>query len=583
MRRATAALVTILVCFAAWAHADLSERIADVTARLVDEPRNAALYVRRGELLGEAGKRDAAMADLDRARALDPNLVVVELVRGEILLEARRPADAERALERFLRSRPDHPRALALLARARANRPKLAAATWDRALVAAMEDEPLRPDWIHQREVARRAAGLAAGAPAAPRVVSAPRVFPSVPQPRTTLLRGPYLQLATPRSIVVRWRTGLPTDSVVVYGELPSRAVAKVRDARPITDHVMRLEGLSPSMRYGYAVGSSAQLLAGGDGSATFATPPPPGSATATRVWILGDSGTANADAEHERYAYAEYATGRDPDVWLMLGDNAYESGTDEEYQRAVFDMYAPLLRRTVLWPTLGNHDGYSADSSSESGPYYDIFTLPRAGEAGGVASRTEAYYSFDHANIHFVCLDSYGSDRSPGSPMLAWLEQDLRATRQTWVVAYWHHPPYSKGSHDSDYEPELYEMRENVLPILEAHGVDLVLSGHSHSYERSFLIDGHYGPSWTFGPANVRDGGAGLPYLKRAAPHAGAVYAVAGSSGQTSGGTFDHPAMFVSLDVLGPMVVDVSGSRLDAVFLDDVGAVRDRFALVKP
>ena len=583
MRRLMLIVASTLLAVGAWAHADLAERIADATARLVDDPRNAALYVHRGELLGEAKRWDAAFADLDRARALDPNLTIVELVRGELLLEARRSAEAERALERFLRARPDHPRALALLARARANRPKLAAATWDLALAAATDDEPLRPDWVHARELARQAAGLPVGAPPVARVVTAPKAFPSVPQPQTQIVRGPYLQLATPRSIVVRWRTELPTDSVVFYGELPGRAVTKVRDARRVTDHTVRLDGLSPSTRYGYAAGSSVQLLAGDDGSTTFTTPPLPGSATATRVWILGDSGTANADAARVRDAYAEYAAGLDPDVWLMLGDNAYESGTDEEYQRAVFDMYAPLLRRTVLWPTLGNHDGYSADSSSESGPYYDIFTLPRAGEAGGVGSHTEAYYSFDHANIHFVCLDSYGSDRSPGSPMLAWLEQDLQATRQTWIVAFWHHPPYSKGSHDSDYELELSEMRENALPILEAHGVDLVLSGHSHSYERSFLIDGHYGPSWTFGPANVRDGGAGSPYRKLAAPHAGAVYAVAGSSGQTSGGTFDHPAMFVSLDVLGSMVLDVAGSRLDAVFLDDLGAVRDRFALVKP
>jgi 3',5'-cyclic AMP phosphodiesterase CpdA len=203
------------------------------------------------------------------------------------------------------------------------------------------------------------------------------------------------------------------------------------------------------------------------------------------------------------------------------------------------------------------------------------------------VASTTEAYYSFDHANIHFVCLDSYGSNRLVGSPMLEWLERDLAANRLPWTIAFWHHPPFSKGSHNSDYEYELYEMRENALPILEAHGVDLVLAGHSHSYERSYLIDGHYGVSSTFGPENLKDSGDGRPegdgaYTKTATSHAGAVFAVAGSSGQTSGGTLDHPAMWISLDRLGSMVLDVEGTRLDAVFLNDAGVVDDRFTIRK-
>src|SRR5439155_1634246 len=177
-------------------------------------------------------------------------------------------------------------------------------------------------------------------------------------------------------------------------------------------------------------------------------------------------------------------------------------SGSAQEYQAAVFNMYPEMLRKTVLWPAYGNHDGSAADSATNTGPYYDIFTLPKQAEAGGVASGTEAYYSFDYANIHFVELESYETDRSPTGPMLTWLQRDLAANTQPWVIVFFHHPPYSKGSHDSDTEIELMEMRRNALPILENFGVDLVLCGHSHSYERSFLIDGHYGDSTTFSAA---------------------------------------------------------------------------------
>jgi hypothetical protein len=127
-------------------------------------------------------------------------------------------------------------------------------------------------------------------------------------------------------------------------------------------------------------------------------------------------------------------------------------------------------------------------------------------------------------------------------------------------------------------------------LPILESAGVDLVLSGHSHSYERSFLIDGHYGSSTTFTASMKKNGGSGRTdgtgaYRKPTygvAAHEGAVYAVAGSSGQTSGGLLNHPAMFVSLNSLGSLVLDVNGNRLDATFIDQAGVRRDYFTIVK-
>ena len=79
------------------------------------------------------------------------------------------------------------------------------------------------------------------------------------------------------------------------------------------------------------------------------------------------------------------------------------------------------------------------------------------------------------------------------------WLKQDLAANTLPWTVVYFHHPPYSKGSHNSDIEIELVNMRERVVPIFERYKVDLVLSGHSHSYERSYLLNGHYGQENTF------------------------------------------------------------------------------------
>ncbi len=398
-----------------------------------------------------------------------------------------------------------------------------------------------------------------------------------------TVSRGPYLQMGTPTSVDVRWRTTTATNSRVRYGSAPGSLTAMIDDATSTTEHEVRLTGLIPDTKYYYSIGTSTATLAGDDANHFFITSPASGKPT--RIWILGDSGTKNDNQRAVRDAYYNFTGARHTDLWLMLGDNAYSNGTDSEYQLAVFqNMYEAMLRKSALWPTRGNHD-------SDQTAYYNIFTMPKNAEAGGLASGTEAYYSFDYGNIHFICLESTSSSlRAANSAQWTWLESDLAANDKNWTIAFWHHPPYSKGSHNSDSESQLIEMRQRALPRLEDGGVDLVLCGHSHSYERSFLIDGHYDVSSTFTAAMKKDGGNGRTdgngaYTKNSvtpAPHAGAVYTVAGSSGHTSSGTLNHSVMFTSLKELGSVVLDIDGNRLDAKFIDNNGAVRDYFTMIK-
>jgi hypothetical protein len=405
----------------------------------------------------------------------------------------------------------------------------------------------------------------------------------------TNVTRGPYLQSGSPTNIVVRWRTDFPADSRVRYGT-DVGSLDLVTDAVALTnEHEITLTGLVPGTKYYYSVGMTTEMLAGGEASHFFVTSPVPGTPKPTRIWVLGDSGTKNANAAAVRDAYYNFTGSRHTDLWLMLGDNAYSNGTDSDYQAAVFDMYPTMLRKSVLWSTLGNHETYSTNPNGNHA-YFDIFTFPTAGQVGGAASGNEHYYSFDYANIHFICLDSMESSRFSTNDMAIWLTNDLVNASADWLIALWHHPPYTKGSHDSDTETELIEMRENLLPLLEAGGVDLVLCGHSHSYERSYLLDGHYGKSGTLqsgmkiDPGNGREGSNG-GYQKPIGgfiPHQGAVYAVAGSSGQTSGGTLNHPAMYISLNVLGSMVLDINSNRLDALFLREDGTTNDVFTMLK-
>jgi hypothetical protein len=132
--------------------------------------------------------------------------------------------------------------------------------------------------------------------------------------------------------------------------------------------------------------------------------------------------------------------------------------------------------------------------------------------------------------------------------------------------------------------------MRQNILPILEARGVDLVLCGHSHIYERSYLLRGHYGDSSTLQSEMILDQGSGRerdtgPYIKPIpGPGAdqGTVYVEVGCSGYVRTRVGYHPAMFLSQLQLGSLVVDVNSNRLDAAFLRDTGAIDDSFTIIK-
>jgi len=295
----------------------------------------------------------------------------------------------------------------------------------------------------------------------------------------------------------------------------------------------------------------------------------------------------------------------------LMLGDNAYDDGTDQEYQDAVFneaERFGLLMKNLPFWSTPGNHDYNSINRfdppEQHVGPYFEIMDVPTNGEAGGLATGTELYYSFDYANTHFISLNSelLGWVPSQGfddqNPMLIWLRQDLAANTQDWTIVYFHEPPYSKGSHDSDafFEIFIFGMRENYVPVFDEFGVDLVLSGHSHVFERSFKIRGHYGTSDTWDASTMLIDGSsgnlamGEPYVEeRTSPieETGTVYIVCGNSGSSEGNPegLNHPVMYTSSGCdtcVGSIIVDIDGLRMDVKYLTSYGDIEDDFTMLK-
>src|SRR2546425_8411512 len=88
-----------------------------------------------------------------------------------------------------------------------------------------------------------------------------------------TLLRGPYLQVDTTSSIVIRWRTNVPVISKVQYGNSPTNLNKQIRHNQPVKDHIVKIEGLKPDTKYYYAISDSEKKLQG-DKDNSFLTLP---------------------------------------------------------------------------------------------------------------------------------------------------------------------------------------------------------------------------------------------------------------------------------------------------------------------
>ncbi len=422
-----------------------------------------------------------------------------------------------------------------------------------------------------------------------------------------SITRGPYLQKNYEEGITVRWRTLSQQNSVVRFGTTLESMPDSVFIDETVLDHVVNIDGLEPNTKYYYTVGNSNSLLSLPDSSYYFKTHPEQGQEGDYNFWVIGDAGRSTADQRQVLTAYLEKYK-QPTDAWLLLGDNAYQEGTDSEYQKAFFEnMFEDILVNSSVFPTPGNHDlrDYGiVNQAITSAPYFDIFDLPTQGESGGVASNTESYYSWNYGNVHFVSLDSYGTSLSTLDSMYSWLEKDLKENNQKWTIAYWHHPPHSKGSHDSDDDTDSHgimsTIRENIVPLLELYGVDLILTGHSHVYERSYLSHGFYGYSNELIDGEYilypQSNGDSIAYMKSVGvdelSNKGTVYAVVGSSGSASSSVawendslnyLTNDFFHISTnDHIGSFVLNINHDTLSGTFLNNEGEIHDHFHIIK-
>jgi 3',5'-cyclic AMP phosphodiesterase CpdA len=404
--------------------------------------------------------------------------------------------------------------------------------------------------------------------------------------------RQPYLQIPTPTSVVVSWQSGTGVIGNVYYGTSVSSLTENIieSDFEEIY-HEVEISGLTPNTKYFYSVDGPSK----GTGDQYFITAPQPGSDTPVRIWVIADFGQTNSDQNEERLeTVAQWksfnSSSYHADFVLSLGDQT-EDDSRYQLQHNYFNQLENVLNNSPLYTVIGNHDNHDSLHN-----YLSTFTLPANAQSGGIASGTEKYYSFNYANIHAVVLCTEIEDVEGRKAQVEWLKKDLERNEQDWLIACMHRPFHSGGHHRSDIDQDAQDRRDDWLKILEDHGIDLVLQGHNHVYERSYLMDNLIGKTTTFTDAQLRNNGLGREdedgayRKKKHAPHQGTIFVEVPGGGVASEDFEPYsifPIHYNGYEYEGSLVVDVNGKRMDVKFLcneaDEKGShIWDYFTIIK-
>ncbi len=315
-----------------------------------------------------------------------------------------------------------------------------------------------------------------------------------VPELVANFTRGPFLQDMGTDHVWVLWRTGSPTIGTVEYG--PSdRPACRVAESAPATNHAVLLTNLTAHARYVYRVTVEGDGRIGRSPWLPFRTFSESGP---VRFTVAADVGSGALP----QLQIAAVMAAAKPDLMLFAGDLVYPYYNSSTEELHFLSVYARQMLSTPLFAVAGNHDVVYYDPA----PFLAAFHPPTnnvSPEAHALARTGPShYYSFDHGDVHFVGLYvplmETGFDLLPASPQLAWLEADLAATRKPWRILFLHHPVMTSGPHaaddyNSNQKLDPGELGELLLPVAQRHGVQLILAGHDHDYERFQPVGGVY------------------------------------------------------------------------------------------
>ena len=437
----------------------------------------------------------------------------------------------------------------------------------------------------------------------------------------------------------IAWQTvGTPASFEVHYGhgdrlDVKAEAVRAVRltaGNEERYNYVAPLTGLGLGRRYDYRVSCNGRTLAEGH----FTARQPRGANV--RFAAFGDNCCSAAGAR--AIAYQSYLA--NPDFIMNTGDNVYETGQDDEYARYFFPVYnsdiasqekgAPLLRSVPFYTVLANHDVAERDpqhrpvanfdKSPGSLGYYTNMYLPLNGpkvparitpalgtgdsltrfhEAATPRYPRMANYSYDYGDVHFTCLDSNVYIDPTDAALVNWVANDLKMTDARWKFVVYHHPAFNVGTE------HFREQHMRVFcPLFEETGVDFVLSGHEHSYQRTRPL--RFAPTDTSRAPRINEADRRVSGQftvdrrfdgKSVTVPQGVIYITTGAGGKTlydkgysadstkwrlaDDGNEDYVAQFNS-DRHSLTLFDVEAGSLTMTQIDEQGATMDRIRVTK-
>lgn len=228
-----------------------------------------------------------------------------------------------------------------------------------------------------------------------------------------------------------------------------------------------------------------------------------------TRFAVFGDCGAGTP----QQAAVAFQVFQQKPQFVLVTGDNVYRSGLESEYRQNFFPYYttaspspekgAPLMNNTPFYMLLGNHDVYgdNFDKTPDGLAYFYYNDLPLNGpitrgvvspsgnpelvkafkSAVGAKFPRMSNFSFDYGNVHIACIDANPHANPLDPTLVEWLVNDIRNSTAEWKMVAYHHPGFNSSKAHYNYQ----QMRL-LSPLLEQLGIDMVLTGHVHNYQRT-------------------------------------------------------------------------------------------------
>ncbi len=321
-----------------------------------------------------------------------------------------------------------------------------------------------------------------------------------------TITRGPFIQNpdADATTMTLEWWTDVTGDSTVEYGltnalgssvTIPQTGSCEVGSAG--TCHIVTLTGLTPNTKYFYRLKTNGTIV---QATNYFTTMHAVGDTSDMFFTIVGDFGQSSSGETD----VANLQDADDPPMIITVGDNAYQNGTQSDWDNNVFSQYRNVMRRALFIPTLGNHDLNNVGNANwASSAEILMFLLPE-NAAVTPANEIERYFSFDNGDAHFTILDSNSCCQTEQTN---WIAGDLAASTRKWKFVFFHHTAYSCASGFASFGSNT-TVRNAWGPLFEANGVDIAFDGHDHIYERTTKRDDYGGDGK--GTYYIMDGGGG-------------------------------------------------------------------------